>query len=309
MVYRLLKDSADIVAKPLTSIINTSLLTGIVPDEWKGAKVTPLHKKGAKSNLDNYRPISVLPAASKLLERAVHSQLYSFLTKNKLLSPYQCGFRKCHSTQFTALSDSVRRAMDQGLLTGAVFIDLQKAFDTVNHQILLNKLEQFGISNMELSWFKSYLQDRYQVVHIENELSEPCLLSPGVPQGSILGPLLFVLLMNDLPGVLTTCSTLLYADDTVIFYSGKDLLDIQLTLERNLTQVNSWLKDNSLFLHKDKTQSMLFGTEPRLRSADSFTVNFNGENIERVSEYKYLGLVMDETLSWNSHVKYTINKA
>ena len=308
---RLLVDAAEIVAKPLTKLINASLTSGFIPDDWKCAKVTPLFKKGKKNEMDNYRPISVLPVASKLLERAVHSQLYTFLNEHHLLNPYQCGFRKYHSTESAAISftDSVRRGMDQGLLTGAVFIDLRKAFDTVDHETIAAKLKSFGIFDIELKWFQEYLRNRKQVVAMDNELSDLCGISTGVPQGSILGPLLFVLLMNDLPDHINKCSVLMYADDTVLFYSSRDVQDIESVLTSDLGLVSLWLRDNSLFLHKDKTESVLFGTGARLANVSSFDVSINGHLIKRKMHFTYLGVVLDETLSFNEHVKHVLSKA
>ena len=149
---RLLKDAAEVISKPLTQIINASLSQGIVPHEWKHARVPPL-KKGVPTDLDNYRSISVLPVVSKLLERAVHHQLCSFCNEHKLLSPFQCGFRSNHSTEFAvvASSDYIRRGMDQSLLTGAVFIDFRKAFDSVDRDLLISKLQSYGLKNIELN--------------------------------------------------------------------------------------------------------------------------------------------------------------
>ena len=261
--------------------------------------------------MDNYRPISVLPVASKLLERAVHRQLYQFLSKHQILSPFQCGFRKNHSTESAAISftDSIRREIDQGLLTGAVFIDLRKAFDTVDHDIIVSKLKAAGISGTELHWFKDYLSNRTQQVSVENELSGARPITSGVPQGSILGPLLFVMLINDLPSRLNTCSTLMYADDTVLFYSSKDVNEIERALCRDLQLLESWLRDNSLFLNKSKTECVLFGTASRLSTVTKFSIYVSGSLIERVSEFKYLGVVLDESLSWTAHVKYILGKA
>jgi len=161
----LLKDAAEVISKPLTQIISASLSQGIVPHEWKHARVTPLFKKGVSTDLDNYRPISALPVVSKLLEQAVH----------QLLSSFQCGFRANHSTEFAAVafSDYVRRGMDQSLLTGAVFIDLRKAFDSVDQDLLIRKLQSIGLKSTELNWFKSYLLDRKQV-RIGTETSDYC---------------------------------------------------------------------------------------------------------------------------------------
>ena len=163
---RLLIDLADIIAKPLTSLINILLHTGCVPLEWNTAGVIPLFKKAKAVDMDNYRPISVLPVLSKLLEQTVHLQLYNHLQRHNILSPFQCSFRKCHSIEFAALtfSDTIRRNIDQGRLTGAVFINLRKAFNTVDHSVLLQKLSRVGVVDIENDWFADYLRDRTQIV-------------------------------------------------------------------------------------------------------------------------------------------------
>ena len=176
MPARLMRGAAAEICNPLTKIINVSLETGYIPREWKVARVVPLFKSGKITDLDNYRPISILPVASKILERAVHAQLYKYLTACHYLSPYQCGFRKNHSTETAAIAftDSVRRNMDQGLLTGSIFIDLSKAFDTIDQSVLLNKLMKYGVKDLELKWFNNYLLCRSQVVCLGNVASEQC---------------------------------------------------------------------------------------------------------------------------------------
>ena len=163
--------------------LKASLSQGLVPTDWKAARVLPLFKKGKTDDLDNYRPISIFPAVSKVMERAAHLQLCSHLSEHKILSPYQFGFRKAHSTEFATISltDTIRRNIDQGLLTEVVFIDLRKAFDTVDHAVLLKKLHSLGIPKQEPNWFEDYLSDRLQVVGYQNVPSEPELLTSGVP--------------------------------------------------------------------------------------------------------------------------------
>ena len=192
---RLFKDSAVVIADRVTHLVNLSIKSGTVPSEWKQAKVVPLFKSGNKDDLDNYRPISILPILPKILEKAVFHQPHSYRSKNSFLPPYQSGFRASHSTQLaiTFLIDKIRGRMDKGLLTGAMFIDLKKAFDTVPHDGLLNKLFRYGIQDQPLSWFESYLTNRTQSVSIENHLSSAANISSRVPQGSALGPLLFIL--------------------------------------------------------------------------------------------------------------------
>ena len=308
---RLLKDSAGIVNKPLTTIINASLRSGQVPSDWKAARVIPLFKKGKVVEMDDYRPISILPVISKVLERVVHQQLTRYLHEHKILSPYQCGFRKCHSTEFAALSfaDTIRRNIDQGQLTGAVFIDLRKAFDTVNHDVLLDKLTEIGVLGHERDWFSHYLMNRTQSVEFQGVTSCPVGISVGVPQGSILGPLLFLLHVNDLPGMTSECSILMYADDTVLFCSSPQASLIANKLNNELREIERWLFDNSLFINKTKTEAMLFVTAQRLSNADSFDIHIDGKQIKQVSEFTYLGVVFDERLSFNGHVKKLISKA
>ena len=248
---------------------------------------------------------------SKLLERAVHHQLYQYLREHNILSPFQCSFRKCHSTKFVALSlaDTIRRNMDQGMLTGAVFIDFRKAFDSVNHDLLLQKLSYMGVLDKELAWFKDYLHDRTQVLDFQGVSSDPEPISIGVPQGSNLGPLLFILHVNDLPNVMNCCSMLMYADDTILFYTASKVNALQERLNEELKVIECWLRQNNLFLNVYKTEAMVFGTSPCLSNMDSFTISVNGTSIKRVSQLKYLGVVFDERLSWNDHVKFILAKA
>ena len=185
--------------------------------------------------------------------------------------------------------------MDQGQLTGAVFIDLCKAFDTVDHTVLLDKLSNLGIVDKEHGWFTDYLSNHTQVVEFQGVTSTPEAISVGVPQGSILGPLLFILHINNLPEVVSECNILMYADDTVIYCSSSKASVIQDKLIANLSKIEQWLSFNSLFINVTKTEALLFG--------NSFSITLNNNVIKRVFHFTYLGIVFDDRLSWDEQIK------
>ena len=197
-------------------MISKSLHSGIFPDDWKFARVTPLFKQGAASDLNNYRP--VISVIAKVFERIVCDQLYNFLSNEDIISTHQLGFRSLHST-LTALLEATDNwvfKIDRGNVNAVVFLDLKKAFDTVDHDILLSKMNLYGIQGIALDWFRSYLTNRAQRCLVNGSLSRICSLKCGVPQGTILGPLLFLIYINDLPNCLTSCRPRMYADDTHI---------------------------------------------------------------------------------------------
>ena len=213
---KLLKLAAGIVDSSLTHIFKSSIDNAIFPNEWKLAQVSPVFKKGSKTDLNNYRPISVISAVSKVFERLIYNQVYEYLIANQLLASCQSGFRPLHSTSTALLEATNNWSMniDNGLLNGVVFIDLKKAFDTINHKILLSKLANYGLDQKTLRWFHSYLDHRAQKCSVNGSLSNASTLDCGVPQGSIIGPLLFLIYINDLPNCLSTASARMFADDT-----------------------------------------------------------------------------------------------
>ena len=218
------KESFNLICAPLTYIINLSLNSGLVPQEMKIARVIPLFKSGDKSLFTNYRPVSVLPVFSKFLERIVYNRLINFLNKYDILSRNQYGFRKNYSTAHALIQlyDKISNALDNKRVTLGLFIDLSKAFDTVNHEILLDKLEHYGVRGVALQWFESYLSCRKQFVQYNDYNSSSLDITCGVRQGSILGPLLFLVYINDLCNVSKVSEMILFADDRNIFYSHTD---------------------------------------------------------------------------------------
>ena len=214
---------------------------------WKLARVVPLHKSGPADLPENYRPISILPVLSKILEKAVHIQLINFIEENKLLSKAQFGYRYKRSTDLAAtlLTDKIRREVDQGKLVGVVFIDLSRAFNTISHSSLLIKLASYGIKGEQLEWFASFMFARKQVVDINGKLSSEEPIFTGVPQGSILDPLLFMLFFNDFVGCLKNAQVIKYADDTAIYVPGTDIL-IESRLNEDLSSISEYCIENKL---------------------------------------------------------------
>ena len=207
----------------------------MVPSLWKIAKVVLIYKSGKTNLLENHRPISVLPVLSKLIEKSVHKQLLDYLEGNNLLNNCQYGFRKHRSTKLAAtlLCDNICRELDNGKLVGAVYIDLSKAFDTIGHRILLNKLASCGVIGDELAWFTDYLFNRNKIVEINNVHSDMEPIYCSVPQGSTLGPLLFIVFFNDIVDKIQHSNVITYADDTVVYYLNADVNTIEDVLPRN----------------------------------------------------------------------------
>ena len=237
---------------------------------------------------------------SKIIERIIHNQTQEFLNKNNILYKYQSGFRKHHSTDtcLSYLTDKVKIGFEEGLLTGMVLIDLQKAFDTIDHSILLKKMRCLGFAGKTIAWYTSYLTDRSFIVNVGKESSSPGKLSCGVPQGSILGPLLFLLYVNDMPQEVNS-ELLLYADDTCLIYMGKDIQKIEEQLNSDFTSLCEWFIDNKLSVHfgEEKTKSILFGTKRQLKDQRDLNLKYGDIEIKQHSRVTYLGCILDNILS------------
>ena len=285
-----------------------SRLTETVPSGFKKAKIIPIFKKGSRLEPGNYRPISLLSALSKILERAVNSQLMDYLSSRNILYENQSGFRNKYSTEtcLINLTDSIKGEIKKGNMVGMVLIDLKKAFDTVDGEILLQKLSAMGITSLE--WFRSYLFDREQCTQAGGKSSSFLQVTCGVPQGSILGPTLFLCYVNDMSSCLK-CHLSLYADDSALIFSDKDPRRIANFLSDELSSCKRWLIDNRLSLHVGKTESILFGTGRRLKNVSEFSVKCDGEAVSRVTSVVYLGVRLDQCLGFDDFIVKACNEA
>ena len=244
------------------------------------------------------------------MERIVHHQVYEYLQEHNLITSEQFGFRPNLSTNIalTQLTEEILQNLDNKMITGAVFIDLRKAFDTVDHSLLISKLQNLGFSNPVVNWFRSYLSSRAAVTSINNSTSNPKPVTVGVPQGSILGPLLFLLYINDLPQCLNHCKAILYADDTLLYHSARTVADLQHKINTDLESLSHWLNNNLLTLNNEKTKFMLFSNKKQAHSHPDVTITMQNENIQREKTIKYLGITLSEDFSWHEHIDSMINK-
>ncbi len=305
---KILKLSCIQILATLLHTINLSFNTSNVPSAWKVAKVTPVYKAGDCENTNNYRPISVLTVVSKIVERYVHGLLYDFFNDLNLIT---AGCRKCHSTATALIKiyDDFLKGFDNGNFVGAVFIDLRKAFDTVDHGILLKKLVAYGVEGRELEWFKSYLSNRIQQIDFKQTLSDVQTVTIGVPQGSILGPVLFIIFMNDALDAIKQILDL-YADNTNLQASDPDLSVLEQRLNEDLECLSKWQNENRLVLNTDKTVCMILSTHQCRATLTNCTLNLKvgDKPIKQVNVVKLLGIINDQSLTWDKHIYKMCNK-
>ena len=313
---KLIQQTIGEIIIPLRHIINQSFVTGVVPENLKVAKVIPIYKSGNKNVFNNYRPISILPALSKIMEKIVCNRLVNYLEKYNILYKHQYGFRSKHSTIHPILHflKDIADANDKLSkdITMAVFLDLSKAFDTINHDVLLYKLCHYGIRGISNKWFSSYLSNRKQYIEM-NECKSPVItLTHGVPQGSILGPVLFLIYINDISNS-TSLNLLSFADDTTIYHSVCDIDNLTLTLNHELKNIYNWLCANKLCLNVKKTQYCIFSPKNSNYEVKG-SVKINNEVINQIGKYnkdesvKFLGIYIDKHLTWKEHINIISSK-
>ncbi|PNF37508.1 hypothetical protein B7P43_G14331 [Cryptotermes secundus] len=310
---KMLKVSTPFISSPLNYICNKSITLGIFPTRLKYSIMKPLFKKGDKRNIANYRPISLLTTFSKVFEKIIYQRLLQHIEGNNILVNEQFGFRPTTSTDNASykLINEIMKAMNEKKVVGGIFCDLQKAFDCVNHDILLTKLEFYGIRGIFLKLMKSYLEGRHQKVVLDNNSPEASSnwgeIKHGVPQGSILGPLLFLLYVNDLPKIGNNkAEMVLYADDTSIIVKSLNLTDFTNCANKILQDMKNWFTTNLLSLNEDKTQYMQFVT--KRSSLVDLHVMYESREIANTSNVKFLGLTLDSTFSWKNHIDAIIPK-
>lgn len=311
ILTKVIKMNIATLATPLTHIINLSLSTGVYPDSLKLTTVIPVHKKGEKDEMKNYRPIALIPIISKIFEKVIYNQLYKFLETNNIITNQQNGFRKGKSTNLAIydLLKPVLTNIDKKNPICSIFMDMTKAFDYVNHKLLLSKLESYGVRGIPLNLIKSYLSNRKQrtqitriskLTKINTEYySDFREIHTGVPQGSILGPLLFLIYINDLPRI-THHPMVLFADDSTVIIKRDIPQNYEIDINLTLKNIVTWLEKNNLIINLEKTKIIHFRQRT---SQPNIKANYLGETIENVEVTKFLGVSIDSNLSWSTHTE------
>lgn len=308
---KILKDAFLVIGNRFLDVINNSIEGGIFPTEWKLSVIIPVPKVTNTIMCQEYRPINTVPPYEKALEIVVKEQLVNYCDKNSIIVPNQSGFRKNHSCETVILNicDTWLKAIDNGDIVVAVFLDFRRAFETIDRCLLLKKLEKMGICDTALKWFQSYLSHRTQKVKYNNCTSPAMVTKYGVPQGTVLGPILFILYINDMIKCVDKCQIKMFADDTMLYIKGKNIVNLIHTINHELKIIFEWLCDNSLCINVNKCKYMIIASKHKLNNVDdNHIVKINDINLDRVKEMKYLGVIIDENLNLKKHANYIMNK-
>ena len=305
---QMLKDNREILSPLIADLINKCFETGTFPNTFKKALVLPLHKKDSPDIMSNYRPISILPKLSKIIEKCLKSRLLHYFTRNNLFNTVQFGFLEGVSTQdaMLHLTEKIYSNLHNKLSTLAVYVDFSKCFDTLNRNILLKKLSIYGIRGIPLLLLKSYLDNRWQAVKVNNIISEYKLINAGVPQGSVLGPILYLIYVNELPNISNKFSTCLFADDTTLIFENFNKYDLFRECDYGVNLFYSWCCANRLSINISKTNLMLFSN--RYTPLDIADVYMSNIKIEYASSIRFLGVIIDDKLKFNVHINKITKK-
>lgn len=316
----------DKITTAIVRLINTSVRTGIYPSQLKLGIVRPIYKKGNHSDFENYRPITILPVIDKIVEKYICTQIHNFYSSYDVLSSVQYGFQKNKSTTslLDKFTDEINNYLNDKQHVILLFIDFSKAFDTLKHETLIQKLDNTGVRGPLLKWCKNYLKDRKYQVKIDNELSDAITISTGTAQGSVIGPLHYLAYVNDMHNIIDNCSVYQYADDTCLVVANKDLLKAISILQNDFTNLCKWSHDAGLVINTSKTKvihvrSNYFSNVAQhirivahshdcLHKAVPVSNNCNCDQLEQVTHYKYLGLIVDEKFNWSQHIEFISTK-
>ena len=300
----IVKEAFGILTPIITRMYNLSIKFSKFPDSWKKALVVPIPKAGNLNKVKNYRPISLLPLPGKILEKLIHQQLTNHLEEKAFLADEQHGFRKNHSTlhSISQVTDFINKKMDSRTPTLAAFIDFRKAFDCVQHPVLMNKLSQLNLDDSVLDWVRSYLSDRDQRVLANGVYSSALTVTQGVPQGSVLGPLFYIIYANDLTQIVKNCHIAMYADDTVLYTANGDFEKSVQDLQNDIDQLSKWCHNNGIKANTEKTKIMVFSSPVAQRKLPPVDIKFGDTSLQKVQSYKYLGITLDSHLNYNLHV-------
>ena len=307
---KLLRMTAPIIAPSLTMIFNASIMNSYFVNDWKFAKVLPAYKgKGNAHDKINYRPLSLVMHIAKILERIIQIQLMTYMDEHAFITIDQSAYLKKHSTQTSLhrLIDDILENRNNNEITGLCFLDIQKCFDTIDHTILLDKLSHYGTRTVELRWFQSYLTDRMQRVTYNGQVSEQKEVSIGVPQGTVLGPLLFLLFLNDLSHVISNACINIYADDVVIYVSNTSFIDMREHMQQTMNKACKWYNDNKLVLNASKCNTMLIDLS-NTNEIHKLNINCNGVLCSQTKATRYLGVTIDDKLKWDSHLSSIVKR-
>lgn len=309
---KIIKCAFDAIGNRFVDVINCSLYSGVFPENWKTSVIVPVPKIQKTILCDEFRPINIVPVYEKILEIIVKEQLVNYCDRNSILVHNQSGFRAGHSCESVIMKicDIWFKSIDNNQIILAVFLDFKRAFETINRELLIKKLEKIGVRGTALDWFRSYLLNRYQKVKFNNNTSAKIESVHGVPQGTVLGPILFTIFINDIVSCMKYSEISLFADDSMIYIIGNNIQDMLVKINYDINELFEWLCDNSLSINVNKSKAIVFGSRSKVADINTnrLDIKIDNRRLDFVSEVKYLGIKLDQSLSFHNHALYIMNK-